>query len=72
MIEAKDYEGLIVCRGNEYLVALPYTDTLCLRWSTSPYDSYLMKRRSTAQKVARRVGGDVCLFNPVTGEIRKE
>ena len=71
MVDVKDFEGFIVRRGTQYLVGLPYTDTLCLRWSTSPYDSYKMSRRTTAQKVAHRVGGEVCRFNPVTGKIRK-
>ena len=63
-------ETVFVIRKNgEYLVALPYSDTLMIRWSTSPYDGARLHRRSTAKKVADRVGGIVAEFNPVKGVV---
>ena len=60
---------LIIRMGNKYLVGLPYTDTLMIRWSSSPYDAYPMHRKRIAKKVAEMVGGEVVCFNPILGEI---
>ena len=60
---------LIVRKNGEYLVGIPYTDTLMIRWSTSPFDGYQLHRRSTAKKVADRVGGMVAEFDPITGRV---
>jgi hypothetical protein len=59
----------IIRKGNEFLVGIPYTDTLCERWSISPYDAAQTHRRSTAHKIAKRVGGTVAEFNPITGVV---
>lgn len=61
--------AFIVKKGRRYLVAVPYTDTLTLRWSNSTYDAARFNRRSVAQRVADRVGGQVVSFNPITGVI---
>jgi hypothetical protein len=42
-----------------------------LRWSKSPWDAWITRDRSAAQRVARNVGGDLILFNPVAGQIRE-
>lgn len=60
---------LLIRKNGEYLVALPYSDTFFIRWSTSPYDGARLHRRSTAKKVANRVGGIVCEFNPLNGTV---
>ena len=60
---------VIIRKNGEYLVALPYSDTLMIRWSTSPYDAARLHRRSTAKKVADRVGGTVAEFNPLNGRV---
>ena len=61
---------LIVKRGSQFLVGrIPYSTEL--RWSTSPYDAWKTREREAAQKVARIVGGDLWLFNPVVGQIRE-
>lgn len=61
---------LIVRRGSDFLVGrIPYS--LEYRWSTSPYDAWGCRRKETAEKVARKLGGDLWLFNPITGEIRE-
>lgn len=62
--------GLIIRKDGEYLVG-----TICystdLRWSISPWDAWITRDTETARKVADRVGGEIMLFNPVAGQIRK-
>jgi len=65
----KSSNVLVIRKNGEYLVALPYSDTLMIRWSKSPYDGARLHRRSTAKKVADRVGGIVAEFNPITGTV---
>lgn len=60
--------SLIVRRGNEYLVG--YSGVF-LRWSGSTYDAWRTRDKRTAQMVADKVGGEMMLFNPITGQIRK-
>lgn len=61
---------LIIKRGAEYLVGrIPYS--MELRWSRSPYDAWKTRERETAAKVARRVGGDLWLWNPISGQLRE-
>ena len=56
--------GIIIKKGNEYLVGtiLYSTD---LRWSLSPYDAWKTRNKAAAEKVARKVGGIMVLFNPI-------
>lgn len=65
-----DYAYFIVRDGKQYLVGMPYTDTLVLRWSTSPYDACPIHRRTIAKRVADRVGGKIAEFNPITGVVK--
>ena len=61
---------LIVKRGAEYLVGrIPYS--LEFRWSRSAYDAWGTRDRESARRVARATGGDVWLWNPVTGQLRE-
>ena len=61
---------LIVRRGAEYLVGrIPYS--LEYRWSRSPYDAWNTREKDKAQLVARRVGGDLWLWNPVVGQLHE-
>lgn len=61
---------LIVRRGSDFLVGrIPYS--LEYRWSTSPYDAWGCRKKKTAEEVARRLGGDLWLFNGITGELRE-
>lgn len=61
--------GLIVRRGNEYLVG-----TICysteLRWSIYPHDAWFTRDRDAGKKVARLVGGELMLFNPIVNRMR--
>ena len=61
---------LIVKRGSQFLVGrIPYS--LEYRWSDSPYDAWRTRERDSARTVARRVGGDLWLFNPVVGQLHE-
>ena len=61
---------LIVRRGTEFLVGrIPYS--LEYRWSRSPYDAWGTREREDARKVARRTGGDLWLWNPISGQLRE-
>jgi len=62
--------GLIVRRGTEYLVARIMYSTE-YRWSSSPWEAWRCRDRETARQVARRLGGELWLFNAVTGELRE-
>ena len=61
---------LIVRRGCEFLVArIPYS--LEFRWSRSAYDAWSTRSAEKARKVAEVLGGDLWLFNSITGELRE-
>ena len=62
--------GIIIEKDGEFLVGtiLYSTD---LRWSRSPYDAWITRKRDHAAKVARKVAGRQMLFNPVAGQIRE-
>ena len=61
---------LIIKRGSMFLVGrIPYS--LEFRWSSSPYDAWKTRERDKAEKVARVIGGDLWLFNPVVGQLHE-
>ena len=61
---------LIIRRGTEFLVGkILYTTEY--RWSTCPWDAWGTRTREKAEKVAARVGGDVWLWNPGAGQLRR-
>ena len=62
--------ALIIRRGNEFLVGKVMGGPE-LRWSTFPWDAWMTRKREDAEGVARATGGDLWLFNPITGEIRE-
>ena len=62
-------EVFIVTKNGGYLVGVPYTDTLMVRWSVNKYDAAQFHRRRSARRVADRVGGRVVIFNPLNGNI---
>lgn len=61
---------LIIRRGTEFLVGTIIYST-DLRWSSSPWDAWSTRDRGKAEKVARRIGGELCLFNPIAGQLRE-
>ena len=69
-MDIRKLTGLIIRRGNEYLVGtiLYSTD---LRWSKSPWDAWITRDRTAAERVAGRVGGEIVLFNPAAGQMRE-
>ena len=61
---------LIIKRGSMFLVGrIPYSTEL--RWSSSPYDAWKTRERDKAEKLARVIGGDLWLFNPVVGQLHE-
>ena len=61
---------LIVRRGADFLVAsIPYS--MEFRWSRSAYDAWNTRSAEEARKVADLLGGDLWLFNSITGELRE-
>ena len=61
---------LIVRRGSDFLVSrIPYS--MEYRWSQSPYDAWRTRDRESAKMVAKALGGDIWLFNPVVGQLRE-
>ena len=61
---------LIVKRGAEFLVGrIPYSFEF--RWSRSAYDAWGTREKESAKKVAKLTGGEIWLFNPVTGQLRE-
>ena len=61
--------GLIIQRGNAYLVGRIVGSTE-YRWSDSPWDAWITRNRHDAERIAKKVGGDLMLFNPVAGQVR--
>lgn len=62
--------GLIIRKDNEYLVGrVIYTGEL--RWSLSPWDAWKTRVRANARSIADKTGGEIMLWNPVAGQLRK-
>lgn len=62
--------GIIIRRGNEWLVGTILSSNE-LRWSRSPWDAWITRSREDAENVARAIGGDMWLFNPVAGKLKE-
>ena len=60
---------IIIRKDGEYLVG-----TICystdLRWSWSTYDAWRTRRKEDAERVARKVGGEMVLFNPIARQMK--
>ena len=61
---------IIIRRGPEFLVGR-IMGTQDLRWTISPWEAWATRDRDDAETVARAVGGDLWLFNPIVGQIRE-
>ena len=62
--------GLIIRKGCEYLVGrVIYTGEL--KWSLSPWDAWKTRVRANARSIADKTGGEIMLWNPVAGQLRK-
>ena len=60
---------IIIRKDGAYLVGtiLYSTD---LRWSWSAHDAWRTRRKEDAQRVARAVGGEMVLFNPIMNKTK--
>ena len=61
---------LIIKRGDKFMVAR-IMGSADLKWSTSPWDAWSTRRIEDAKRVARAVGGELWLFNPIAGQCRE-
>ena len=68
--ELKRQTRLIIRKDGEYLVGIRMV-TGGLIWSLSPWDAWGTRVRANARSVQSKTGGEICLFNPVVGQIRK-
>lgn len=64
------YTGLVIRKGNEYLVGVQ-AGTGLLRWSISPWDAWSTRIRANARTIAERTESDIYLFNPIVGQVRR-
>lgn len=62
--------GLIIQKDGEFLVACEIVSGN-LVWSISPWDAWITRSREDAESVMSIIGGELFLFNPVAGQIRK-
>ena len=70
-MEIRKYTTLIIKRENEYLVGCILHGGGMTRWSISAWDAWHTREWDDVQSVAKKVGGKIMLFNPVTGELRE-
>ena len=69
MMDIRRETCIIIRRDGEYLVGtMLYSKDL--RWSTSQYDAWRTRNREDAERVARAVGGEMVLFNPIVNQRR--
>ena len=62
-----EYDRFVVMKQNYYLRGIGMNGELL--WSTSPWDAWHNPWRHNVQKVAKRVGGKMRVFNPITGRV---
>ena len=61
---------LIIRKDNDFLVGRAiYSKEL--RWSSSPWEAWRTRIRANARSIAEKTGGEIMLFNPVAGQLRK-
>ena len=69
-MNCKQYTSLVIEKDGEYLVGV-IVGTRILRWSNSPYDAWMTRKPESAARVSDKVGGQIMLFNPIVGQIRR-
>lgn len=62
--------ALIIQKDGLYLQG-KQLGTNILLWSNSPWDAWRTRCRGDAEQVAFAVKGEIMLFNPVIGQMRK-
>ena len=69
-MDIREKTCLIIRRNGEYLVGcVLYSQDL--RWSIYPWDAWTTRIREYAERIAEKTGGEIMLFNPIVGQIRK-
>lgn len=68
--ELRRQTRLIIRKDGEYLVGIRMV-TGGLMWSQSPWDAWGTRVRANARSVQSKTGGEICLFNPVVGQIKE-
>lgn len=68
-MDIRSKTGIIIEKDGDYLVGTILFSTE-LRWSKSPWDAWITRRKDHALKVAEKVGGHRMLFNPIAGQVR--
>ena len=58
---------LIIRKNSEYLVGR-ILGSADLRWSRHIYEAWRTRDREEAERIARRTGGVLVLFNPIVGQ----
>ena len=61
---------LVVKKGNEFVVCRQ-AGTGIIKFTTSPWEAWSTRIRANARSVAEKIDGEVFLFNPIVGQIRK-
>lgn len=61
---------LIIGKDGKYLVGEKIL-TGELNWSDSPWDAWRTREKEKAKEKAEMTGGEIYLFNPVVGQLRK-
>ena len=69
-MDVRCYTGIIIEKNGEFLVGTVLFSKE-LRWSNSPYDAWITRKRDKALLVADKVEGRRLLFNPVVGQIKE-
>ena len=66
-MDIREKTCIIIRKNGEYLVGY-IMGTSLLKWSTSPWDAWRTRDREKAEDVARKTGGVLVLFNPISKE----
>ena len=62
--------ALIIRKDGKYLVGkVVYSNEL--KWSEDRWDAWRTRIRAEAISVQEKVGGEIMLFNPIAGQMRK-
>lgn len=69
-VNIRSATGLIIEKDRKYLVACQI-GTRRLIWSASPWDAWITREREDAKRVLAVTGGQLTLFNPIAGQIRR-
>lgn len=64
------YTSLIIRKDSKYLICVSPVSGLP-EWRSSPWDAWRTRIRANARSVADKTGGQIYLFNPVVGTLRK-